>query len=89
MIKPLKKNVLVVRLKKKSTTESGIILQNDHDGNVDRAQVIAIGNEVTMVNTDDIIFVDWNKANPVTLKEIPHYVVSEDNIVWVFEDDSI
>ena len=89
MIKPLKKNVLVVRLKKKSTTESGIILQNDHDGNVDRAQVIAIGNEVTMVKTNDIIFVDWNKANPMTLDTVPHYVVSEDNIVWVFEDDSI
>ena len=87
MIKPLKKNVLVVRLKKKSTTESGIILQSDHDGNVDRAQVIATGNEVTMVKTDDIIFVDWNKANPVTLDEIPHYVVSEDNIVWVFDSE--
>ena len=89
MIKPLKKNVLVVRLKKKSTTESGIILQNDHDGNVDRAQVIAIGNEVTMVQKDDIIFVDWNKANAVTRDTVPHYVVSEDNIVWVFEDDCI
>ena len=89
MIKPLKKNVLVVRLKKKSTTESGIILQSDHDGNVDRAQVIAVGNEVSMVKTDDIVFCDWNKANAVTLNEIPHYVVSEDNIVWVFEDDSL
>ena len=89
MIKPLKKNVLVVRLKKKSTTESGIILQNDYDGNVDRAQVIATGNEVTMVKIDDIIFVDWNKASPVTLNDVPHYVVSEDNIVWVFEDDSL
>ena len=89
MIKPLKKNVLVVRLKKKSTTESGIILQSDHDGNVDRAQVIATGNEVTMVKKDDIVFCDWNKAIPVTLNDIAHYVISEDNIVWVFEDDSI
>jgi len=89
LIKPLKKNVLVVRLKKKSTTESGIILQNDYDGNVDRAQVIATGNEVTMVKIDDIIFVDWNKASPVTLNDVPHYVVNEDNIVWVFEDDSL
>lgn len=88
MIKPLKKNVLVVRLKKKSTTESGIILQNDHDGNVDRAQVIAIGNEVTMVKIDDIVFCDWNKANVVTLKDIAHYVISEDNIVWVFDSDN-
>ena len=85
MIKPLKKNVLVVRLKKKSTTESGIILQSDHDGNVDRAQVIATGNEATMVKKDDIVFCDWNIANPVTLNDIAHYVVNEDNIIWVFE----
>jgi len=89
LIKPLKKNVLVVRLKKKSTTDSGIILQSDHDGNVDRAQVIAVGSEVTLVQKDDIVFCDWNKANPVTVDDIPHYVVSENNIVWVFEDDSL
>jgi len=89
LIKPLKKNVLVVRLKKRSTTESGIILQSDHDGNVDRAEVIAIGSEVTMVKPTDQIFIDWNKANPVTVNNIPHYVVNEDNIVWVFEDDSL
>ena len=89
MIKPLKKNVLVVRLKKKSTTDSGIILQSDHDGNVERAQVIAVGSEVTLVQKDNIVFCDWNKANPVTVDDIPHYVVNEDNIVWVFEDDSL
>lgn len=89
MIKPLKKNVLVVRLKKKTTTAAGIILQSDHDGNVDRAKVIAVGAEVTMVKKDDIVFCDWNKANPVTVDDVPHYVISEDNIVWVFEDDSL
>ena len=87
MIKPLKKNVLVVRLKKKSTTESGIILQNDFDGNVDRAQVMAVGSEVTMVKPDDVVFCDWNKANPVTVDAVPHYVVSEDNIVWIFDSE--
>ena len=88
MIKPLKKNVLVVRLKKKTTTAAGIILQSDHDGNVDRAQVIATGPEVTQVKPDDIVFCDWNKANPVTIDDVPHYVVSEDNIVWVFDSDN-
>ena len=86
MIKPLKKNVLVVRLKKTTTTQSGIILQSDHDGNVDQAQVIATGPEVTNVQIGDKIFIDWNKAAPVTIDTVPHYVVNEDNIVWVFED---
>jgi co-chaperonin GroES (HSP10) len=85
MIKPLKKNVLVVRLKKTSTTQSGIILQSDHDGNVDQAQVLATGNEVTMVQVNDKVFIDWNKAAPVSIDNVPHYVISEDHIVWVFE----
>jgi co-chaperonin GroES (HSP10) len=85
MIKPLKKNVLVVRLKKTSTTQSGIILQSDHDGNVDQAQVIATGNEVTMVQVNDKVFIDWNKAAPVSIDNVPHYVISEDHVVWVFE----
>ena len=86
MIKPIKKNVVVVRLKKKTTTESGIILQSDHDGNVDKSQVMAIGPEVTMVKPDDIIFIDWNKAAPFSFNDVPHYVISEDNIVGVFEE---
>ena len=85
MIKPLKKNVLVVRLKKTTTTQTGIILQSDHDGNVDEAKVIAIGPEVTEVQTGNRIFIDWNKAAPVSIDNVPHYVVNEDNIVWVFE----
>jgi co-chaperonin GroES (HSP10) len=85
MIKPLKKNVLVVRLKKTSTTQSGIILQSDHDGNVDQAQVLATGNEVTMVQVNDKVFIDWNKAAPVSIDNVPHYVISEDHVVWVFE----
>ena len=86
MIKPLKKNISIVRLKKKNTTESGIVLQSDYDGNVDRAQVIEIGSEVTMVKPGDNLFIDWNKAVPFFEKDIPHYMINEDNVVWVFEE---
>ena len=86
MIKPLKKNVLVVRLKKTTTTQTGIILQSDHDGNVDEAKVMATGPEVTEVRTGNRIFIDWNKAAPVSIDNVPHYVVAEDSIVWVYED---
>lgn len=85
MIKPLKKNVLIVRLKKTTTTQAGIILQSDHDGNVDEAKVVATGPEVTEVRIGDRIFIDWNKAAPVSIDNVPHYVISEDSIVWVFE----
>ena len=86
MIKPLKKNISIVRLKKKNTTESGIVLQSDYDGNVDRAQVIDVGPEVTNVKKDDIVFIDWNKAVPVVVDDIPYYVIKEEFVIWVFEE---
>lgn len=87
MIRPLKNKIAVVRIKKKQTTETGIILQSDVDGEVDRCKVIAIGPDVTMVNVDNILFIDWNKA---TLGKgadgTPYYVIKEDDVVGVFED---
>lgn len=76
---------MIVRLKKTTTTQAGIILQSDHDGNVDEAKVVATGPEVTEVRIGDRIFIDWNKAAPVSIDNVPHYVISEDSIVWVFE----
>jgi co-chaperonin GroES (HSP10) len=87
MIKPLKNKVAVVRIKKKQTTVSGIILQSDVDGEVDRCKVIAIGPEVTLVKLDEILFIDWNKATPGSGPDnTPYYVVKEDDVVGVFED---
>ena len=86
MIKPIRKNIVCVRLKKKTETASGIILNSDYDGNVDRAQVIDVGPEVTNVKKDDIVFIDWNKAVPVVVDDIPYYVIKEEFVIWVFEE---
>lgn len=84
-IKPIKDRVALVRLKKKTTTASGIILDRDVEGEVDKAQVIAIGPDVSMVKVDDIILIDWNKAGVTHIDGIPTYVIKEIDIVGVFE----
>jgi co-chaperonin GroES (HSP10) len=85
-IKPLKDRVACVRLKKTSKTESGIILTKDDSAEVDQAEVIACGPDVTMVSIGEKVLIDWNKVAVATIDGIPTYLVAEENIVGVFED---
>jgi len=87
-IKPIKDRVVLVRLKKKMATASGIILKSDVEGEADKGQVIAIGPDVTLVQVDDLILIDWNKAGATTMNDIPTYVVLEKDIIGVFESDN-
>lgn len=82
---PLHNRVAIVRIKNKLETDSGIVLTKA-TGEVDRAKAIAIGPEVTSINVNDVLLVDWNKASMNKFDGIPVYMISEDDIVAVFED---
>lgn len=84
---PLDKNVAVIKLKNKLETESGIALTRS-TGEVDRAKVIAIGPNVTTVANGDILLLDWNKASVNVFDGFPIYMISEDNIVAVYEEET-
>jgi co-chaperonin GroES (HSP10) len=81
---PLKTKVAVVRIKNKLETESGIVLTRS-TGEVDRAKVIAIGPDVTDVKYNDVLLIDWNKASMTKIDDIPVYIISQDDIVAVYE----
>ena len=85
MIKPLHDKLAVVRLKASSTTSSGIIVEKGL-GEVDKAKIVAIGPKVTEVKVGDTVLVDWNKAAPTKMDDIPVYILKEENIVGVYED---
>ena len=85
-IKPLKKTVAAVRLKNKKETDSGIILTGAV-AEVDKCKVVAVGDGVTMVGINDVLLIDWNKAQQSTIDGIPVYFVSEDDIVGVFDEE--
>ena len=86
-IKPIKDRVVLVRLKKKTTTASGIILERDVEGEADKGQVLAVGPDVTLVKADDLILVDWNKVGSTTMNGLPTYVIKEEDIIGVFESN--
>jgi co-chaperonin GroES (HSP10) len=63
-IKPLRDNIIIVKEEKNLTTASGIILKSTDDA--DRARVVAIGPEVEDVQIDNVVIVNWNKAQMIS-----------------------
>ena len=86
MLRPIKKNIIVELIEKEKVTSSGIILKSADPAEVNRAEVIAIGNEVTMVEVGQLILPNWNAARPSKIDDESFYVVSEDEVVLIFED---
>lgn len=78
---PTRNNVLVERIPGVKTTTSGILLKTSFDP--DRGKVKSIGPEVSEVSLNEEVFLDWNKATKV---ENDLYIVSVEDIVFVFED---
>lgn len=80
-MRPLQNKVIIERIAGETTSAGGIVLQRS-DG-PDRGKVIAVGPEVKEVSVGDIILLNWNAAS----KAGEHFVVTEDNIVLVFEEE--
>lgn len=84
-IKPLKDRVACVRLKKETKTASGIVLTKEDSAEVDQAQVVAIGPNVTLVEIGQKILINWNKVAVATIDGVPTYLVAEEDVVGIFE----
>lgn len=84
-IRPIKDRVACVRLKKETKTNSGIILTKEDSAEVDQAEVIATGPDVTLVEVGQRILIDWSKASVATMDGIPTYLVAEEHVVGIFE----
>jgi co-chaperonin GroES (HSP10) len=83
-IKPIGKKLAVVKLKSETTTESGLILTKAVDS-VDKAKVIAVGSEVTDVKVGETVLINWNKASATTIDNIPIYMLTEEDVVGIFD----
>jgi co-chaperonin GroES (HSP10) len=82
MLQPLRDNVIVQRKEKDLTTASGIVLKSSDEA--DRAEVTAIGPDVTDVKVGDVVLVNWNNSAKVD-KET--YRVNVENIIAVFDSE--
>ena len=85
-LKTLKNNVIVELIEKELETASGIILKSADPAEVNRGLVVQVGPDTEFVSIGDTILPNWNKASPLSHEGQKYYVVSEDEIVAVFEE---
>ena len=79
-MKPLHNKVIVERIPGETVTEFGIVLHRSNE--VDRAKIVATGPDVKEVSVGEVVLLDWNK----TVKAGEYFVITEDNIVFVYEE---
>lgn len=85
MIRPLGKRVVVELLQKESVTPGGILLTRVDSDEVTRGLVLAVGPEVVDISVGDVILANWNKGQKMKVEDLDAYVVTEDDVVLVFE----
>jgi chaperonin GroES len=83
---PLKDKVLVAENRKENTTASGIVIEGAGGlGESKTGTVLAIGPDVKDVKVGDVIYLEWNKAQVVTIDGAQRVMIKEENIVAVVD----
>jgi len=83
---PLKDKVFVAENRKENTTASGIVIEGAGGlGESKTGTVLAIGPDVKDVKVGDVIYLEWNKAQVVTIDGAQRVMIKEENIVAVVD----
>jgi chaperonin GroES len=83
---PMKDKVLVAENKRENTTSSGIVIEGASGlGESKTGTVLAIGSDVKDVKVGDVIYLEWNKAQVVTIDGVQRVIIKEENIVAVVD----
>jgi chaperonin GroES len=85
MLKPLNKKLVVKLIEKETVTAGGIILTRADPSEANRGIVVSVGSEVLDISVGDVILPNWNKAPKTKVGEETFYIVSEEDVVLIFE----
>ena len=83
MFKPLRDNIIVERVERNLTTESGIVLSARSSDEPERAKVVAIGPDITEVSIGDELLINWNAAKKLGAEDL--YQMNIEHAIAVFE----
>ena len=86
MIKALGKKVIVELIEKETVSAGGIVLSRADTEEATRGLVLAVGPEVVDVSVGDVILANWNKGQKMKMEGFDAYVVTQDDVVLVFEE---
>jgi co-chaperonin GroES (HSP10) len=86
LLKPIKNNVIVELIEKEKVTSTGIVLSSADPLEANKGKVLKIGPDVLDVKEGDMILPNWNKARLAKYMATDFYIVSEDDVVLIFEE---
>ena len=81
-MRPLHNKVIIERIAAERVTAGGIVLQSSEGP--DRGKVIAVGPDAKEVSVGEVALINWNAAVKTSGEQ---YVVPEDHIILVFEEE--
>lgn len=87
MLRPIKKNIIVELIQKEKVSAGGIVLQHADREEVSKGLVIAVGPDVEYVKEGEMVLPNWNKAQKSKFDDKEFYVVHEDEIVLIFDEE--
>lgn len=82
IMRPLHNKVLIERIAAEKMSAGGIVLQRS-DG-PDKAKIVAVGPDAKEVSVGEVALINWNAAVKTSGEQ---YVVPEDHIILVFEEE--
>lgn len=87
MLRPIKKNVILKLIQKEKVSKGGIVLAEVDREEASKGTVISIGTEVTLVEVDQIVLPNWQKAKKTKFEDDEFWIVDEDDIILIFEGE--
>jgi co-chaperonin GroES (HSP10) len=85
MLRPIKKNVILKVIEKEKVSKGGIIMADVDREEASKGTVFAIGSDVTLVEVDQIVLPNWQKAKKSKFEDQDFWIVDEDDIILIFE----
>jgi chaperonin GroES len=86
LLRPIKNNVIVELIEKEKVTSSGIVLSSADPAEANRGKVVSVGPNAELVKEGDTVLPNWNAARKAKYAGVDYYIVSEDEIVLIFDN---
>ena len=86
-LQPIKNKLIIKLLKKKDFTKEGIFLTATGKDEATKALVLAVGPETQDVLVGQTILPNWNAAEETRFEKETYYIISEEEVVGVFDNE--